>query len=307
MPAYYHAQDPAQYYSQRQGRKDSQFQNMLRMMMHLQNMKQDRSQWEQGQAMKQQQFALDKEQFKSIDQYRKQQAAYQKHLMKPTPPTPTSTMKTIEYMVAAGIAPDRKSAMNIFKGLKDPERIKVEAQARAEGTAAGQPPETPTVTQYEQKRRDLKTALDSGSITPEEFAQGSKARLGIPKKSDAVKDVKTNRAFVQKTFAAYDSMDAVVDAAREQVKGIPGAVPTRDGVRLDMPTKYNVAQLNREYKVEQPKDNAIIELYDEMFDTFLNYMLPDFKSFKNMMKNSDIAKDKEIDLKQVKLWFQIYK
>lgn len=295
----YYGTDPARYAMHQQSRQDQKISNLLNMMMQMQAMKERRSKWEQEQS-------LQKEQLASIDRYRR---AQEKEWAKPpAPPTPSSTMKTIEDMVAAGIAPNRKTAFDMFKGLKDPERIKLEAQMRAEGTAAGKPPTEPTITQYEKKKRDLKVMFDSGKITPAEYANGIKELVGVPTKTiDKTKDIKTNKAFVQKAFSAYGSMEEVINAAREQVKGVPGAVPTRDGVRLDMPTKYNVAQLNREYKIERPEDTAVIELYDEMFDTFLTEMLPKFRSFKHMLKASDIAKDDEIDLKQIRLWYKIYK
>ena len=54
-----------------QSRQDQQMQNMLRMLMQLRALKQDRTQWEQGQAMKQQELSLDKDELASIDRARR--------------------------------------------------------------------------------------------------------------------------------------------------------------------------------------------------------------------------------------------
>ena len=303
MPAYYHAQDPAQYAQFQQSRKDQQFQNMLRMMMQLQALKQDRSQWEQSMGLKQQQQALDVEQFKSLDRYRKAQEKYNEYLMKPKPPTPSATMKTIEYMVGMGIAPDRKTAFNMYKGLKDPERIRLEAQARAEGTAAGKGTTT-TPTTFDRKKSALDKKVQEGAITQQ---QADQALLGIkPPVSESEKIRKgypTRDANLRFASSAHEG--AILKDMRKQIKGAEGAFPTVDGVRVDMPTKYGAAMMNVEDRVATPEDKQIIRKYDAMFQAFVNMVLPNYKSFKEFAQSSGRGKD--WDMKQVKLWFDIYK
>jgi len=304
MPQYYGSQGPAQYAMRQQSRQDQQMQNMLRMMMQLRAMKQDRTQWEQGQAMKQQEFALDKEQLKSIDQHRKAQERYQQHLMEPKPLTPSATMKTIEYMVDRGIAPNAKAAYDMYKGFKDPDRIRVEAQAKAEGTAAGKPPTQTKQTAYDKQIAKANQLFDEGKIS-QEVLDRKTAGLSPPQSEDEKirKGYSTrdkNLAFVSKAHAKVDVKDM-----KKQIKGVSGAFPTVDGVRVDMPTKYGTAVMNTEDRVATPEDEAIIRKYDKMFQAFIGNVLPTYNSFKEFA--TDKAKGKDWDMKQVKRWFDIYR
>ncbi len=294
MPVYYSPQDPARYYQYQQSRNDQKMTNMLQMMMQMRALKQRQNQFAQQQELAE----------------RRQEATerYYKYLAKPKPITPSETMKTIEYMVRTGIAPNRKDAYNLYKGLKDPERIKLEAQARAEGTQLGKGPDIPTITDRDKKKSDLESAYKAGSITKEEYIQGKKNLLGITSSSrkDTTYTIRAgNERFVRDTLDNIGGTKEIIKMARGQVKGLPGATPISDGVRIDMPFKYGVAKMNVEDKGQTEQDERIIRKYDKMFQEFLDNVMPNFKNFKDFI--STPGKGKDWDFPQVKIWFEIYK
>jgi len=289
----YYGTDPARYAMHQQSRQDQRMSNLLNMMMQMQAMKQRRSMWEQEQA-------LQKEQLASIDRYRR---AQEKEWAKPpAPPTPSSTMKTIEEMVAAGIAPNRKIAFDMYKGLKDPERIKLEAQMRKEGEEAGKSPTEQTA--FDRKKTALQKRVASGEITQQQMDQ---ALLGIKPPQTEGEKIRKGYATRDKNlaFASKAHSQISISDMKKQVKGVPGAVPTVDGVRVDMPTQYGAAMMNVEDRVATPEDEYIIRKYDTMFQAFMDNVLPNFKKFKDF--RDDKGRGKDWDLKQVKRWFDIYK
>lgn len=139
MPVYYSPQDPARYQQQQQSLRSQQVQNMLRMMMQMQALKQDKSQWEQGQALKQQQMALSGEQFKSLDQYRKAQEKYQDYLMSKPSKTPDWVIQA-QALVSTGKAKDMGTAVMMLKNIKKEKTLKekeLEAETLATARARG--------------------------------------------------------------------------------------------------------------------------------------------------------------------------
>ena len=296
---YYSMQGPAQYAQSQQSRQDQQMSNLLRMMMQMKQFKEKQRQWGENQQFKREQLEVNRKRQEATEKY-------YEHLAKPKPPTPTAVMKTVDWMVETGIAPNRKVGYDMYRGFKDPERIRIEAQARAEGIAAGKPQSSQTITTYDKKKTDLEKAYQEGKISQEEYTQGKKTLLGISTTSrkDTTYVIRDkNEAFVQRTLGDMVTKD-IIKAARQQIKGLPDAIPVLDGVRLDMPFKYNVAKFNEEDNAQTEADKRRVLKYDAMFQAFRENVLPRFNSFKEFMASN---KGKDWDLKQVRLWFDIYR
>ena len=226
--------------------------------------------------------------------------------MKPKPPTPSSTMKTIEYMVATGIAPDRGSAYNMYKGFKTEERIKMEARAKAEVKAEFTPPKETKLTTYDKKKIRYDQLLADKKITQEQYDKGLLGITPPTTKEDILRKGyparASNEKFVKDTRDAVDNLEA---EARDQVKKLPGAIPLVEGIRIDMPYHYCVAKMNVEDGVATAKDEKTIRKYDRMFQAFQEKILPAYSNFKEFI--NDKNKGADWDVIQVKTWFKIYK
>jgi len=298
---YYNMQGPAQYTQHQQSRRDRQMGNLLQMMMQMKQFKQREGQWEQGQALEREQFELSK----------KRQAAtekYNEYLMKPKPPTATSAMKTIKYMVAVGIAPNEKVAFDMYKGFKTPERIKMEAAAKAEGAGTGRfKKETPPkLTTYDKKKIRYDQLLADKKITQEQYDKGLLGITPPTTKEDILRKGyparASNEKFVKDTRDAVDNLEA---EARGQVKKLPGSVPIVEGIRIDMPYHYCVAKMNIEDGVATVKDEKTARKYDRMFQAFKDKILPAYSNFKEFI--NDKSRGADWDVIQVRTWFKIYK
>jgi hypothetical protein len=92
---------------------------------------------------------------------------------------------------------------------------------------------------------------------------------------------------------------------RDMVKDFPDTPPVFEGIRFDMPFKYQVATLNKEDGVATPEDTDTINKYNAMFRYFQDKALPEYGTWEAWMQSTD-AKSGKFDLPQIKLWFDIY-
>jgi len=321
---YYNQQGPAQYAQHQQSRKDQQMNQLLQMMMQMKQFKQRGKQWEQGQALEREQFELSKKRQATTEKYNE-------YLMKPKPPTQTSMMQTIDWMVATGIAPNRQAAFPMYKGFKTPERLKMEAAARAEGAGTGKfkKETTPKQTTYDKRIARLQGLLDDKKISQETFDRKAAGLKVKPTKEELIAKGlpirEKNETFVKSTFKAVRENGGAELIGRDKVKDAPGAFPTVDGVRIDMPFKYGVAVKNIEDGEGNTEDRNIVNSYDVMLDMVRNEIIPlwgggirNFRKFQAANPPSVMEEQwKKIppeerptikfDYGQAKIWFEIYK
>ena len=118
----------------------------------------------------------------------------------------------------------------------------------------------------------------------------------------------------------YKSIPELIDkehqiktkSLRKMLKKQGGRIPTsQQGYRLDMPTKYNVAILNKKDGVATPEDLDIIAKYEAMFGVFKDRLLArgidSFDKFMTSMDTIDLRRDHNFEKKQIKRWYDIYK
>lgn len=182
-------------------------------------------------------------------------------------------------------------------------------------------PKPSTQTAFDKKREMLGERLTAGEITKGEH---DKSLLGIAiKKSDAemrresysARDANIRQVadILKRTSQKYKNNPE--KEMRKMVRDVPGALPTAEGIRLDMPRQYNQAILNKKDGVATSDDFAIIEKYDMMFKLFQEDLLGKgiltFKDYLAMPptpgQETPLAMDKDIDNRFMKMWFDIYK
>jgi len=174
-------------------------------------------------------------------------------------------------------------------------------------------PKPPTKTTFDKKREMLDERLKAGEITK---AEHDKSLLGIAiKKSDTEmrkESAPTRDANIRQVADILKRMPQSYKNNPEKhmrgmVKGVLGALPTAEGIRLDMPRQYNQAVLNKRDGVATSDDFAIIEKYDMMFRLFQDELFgKGILTFKDYLK-LPLAMDKDIDNRFMKLWFDTYK
>ena len=103
-----------------------------------------------------------------------------------------------------------------------------------------------------------------------------------------------------------------VKSLRKMLKKQGGGIPTsQQGYRLDMPSKYNTAVLNKKDGVAIPEDLDIIAKYEAMFGVFKDRLLAkgidSFEKFMTSMDTIDLRRDPNFDKSQIKRWYDIYK
>jgi hypothetical protein len=319
---YYNTGSPAQYAQHQQSRKDRQVSQLLQMMMQMKQFKQGGKQWEQEQALEREQFELSK----------KRQAAtekYNEYLMKPKPPTPSSMMQTIDWMVATGIAPNRQAAFPMYKGLKTEERLRMEARARAEEKARATPPKKTTLSTYDKRIARLQNLLDDKKISQETFDRRAAGLKPKPTKEELIAKGlpirEKNETFVKSTFKVVREKGGAELIGRDKVKDAPGAFPTVDGIRIDMPFKYGVAVKNIKDGIGNTEDRNIVNSYDIMLDMVRNQIIPLWGGGKRNYLKFKAANPPPVmeaqwkklppeerptikfDYAQAKIWFEIYK
>lgn len=187
------------------------------------------------------------------------------------------------------------------------------------------PSKPPKPTDYQNKKVDIQSEIDAGRLTPEQGQQAIQGLMGVTpqtppdelrrkgalernKNRDQVADI-INR------IPDYDpgKEKKAIKFLRNAIGTQGGEPPIVEGMRLDMPVRYQEAIFNQRDGVAPPEDILLIQKYDDMFRIFLEDILPRLtqggkKGFNEfMVKFPELAKDKDIDRVRIKLWIAIYK
>jgi hypothetical protein len=225
------------------------------------------------------------------------------------PPTEPASIIEAKALMASDPTtyPTLGPALNQVLKIK-PEKtltqIEGEARAKARGTRQGAPLAPKTPTSYEQKKSDIKAAVERGEITQQE---GTQLLIGVVKDADDVRKGAAIRQANEKAVADVFNGQNLEKEARRSVRQSGGASPfTTEGYRMDMSRKYSVAQKNITDGVATGEDNQVVSKYDAMHGYFISKIATKYKSFDDWMKNSPNAKRPEFDKDQIKKWFDIY-
>ncbi len=152
------------------------------------------------------------------------------------------------------------------------------------------------------------------TLSPEE----RKAALyGIGKTSASPKPNTQNRTFLTTVYKNVLASDPNIKSAPNQIgfeaKSIKNLVKkfgsqpvTPQGVALDMPFEYNLANLNIKGGTPGPNDAMTVEKYDKNRQLF-EKVLPVYRNFNEFMKSGHPAvKSGLVDKNLIRLWYEIY-
>ena len=250
MPRYYN--NPASYYESEQSRREQKLQNALQLMMQLKAFQErqrqaqtQEEQWGQQQELDWNKLALQQREHESLADWRKYQ-------QQPKPPAPSDAMKTIEYLVETGVAPDRKTAWQYYKGIKSLKQIEEEANAKAKGAGTGYyKPKSTDIKKEEDKirnywnRKRVEVKLKTSSMDTSALAKFPTLMGG---QEDAIKDV----------MAAIDEaekreLDRLYTGKSEEGKlegTIVGNQVIVNGKPYDMDENGQITINGKKYKIE---------------------------------------------------------
>jgi len=105
----------------------------------------------------------------------------------------------------------------------------------------------------------------------------------------------------------YKDIKQTKKTARNNYKEY-GQPPTIDGIRTDMPLRYQMAVLNERDGVATPIDTEVIQNYEDMWGFFEELVTADgslYTTWSEFTKHPDFMA-KDIDKKQMKFWYDAY-
>ena len=287
------------------------------MMVAMQQMKYQKEQDEWSKGMEMKKFGLDERQAQAYERYQGARIGEIEQGMKAPPKPPEEVIKIERLGKELGIS--YPQAFDIFKGNKSLSQLKAEERAKAEGRAAGTPvkPETPTI--HDSKIAYWTGKWKKGDVKDDEYHEIISSLMGGPSltktedysgpKGAAQRNANYNaleKAWYTKTGNYYTPKKI-----RDIVEQSGGNPPVdQEGLRVDMPHKYNWALLNKNDGVGSEDDVDTLMRYDAMFQVFQMARgegVAGHKEFLEWAKDKPFKNDKKFDWAQVRKWFEYYR
>lgn len=269
-PVYYN--DPAQWYSQENQRRDEQMRNLLNMVMAAK-----RFQYEQGQdawsrGLQERQL---EEQTRRNDAYSQYEAARVADLVRPEKPEPT-----VEELAA---------------------KARAIAQATAQGKIAGgdrpSAPQTQKPSDYDKKATQAERLYKAGKITEQEY--------------NHILTGYTEDVTPRQNASVRSRIDYQVKKTRSELPGkypkinkkTIAQIKQTENVNPDFPIEYDIAVNRILSDVGEPGDADTVKKYDDMFQFF-----QELKK-RGIDKAAFMAMEPppSIDRNTVAYWFDFYK